>query len=66
MRYDDASLSCPYCSVGLEPEALCDCDDDPCCVRCHRVHHVEITWMARRDKLDNQIRDGLQGWGGAA
>ena len=40
-RYDDAPLSCPYCSVGLEYDATCDCDTDPSCVRCHRLHHVE-------------------------
>ena len=39
--YDDEPLSCPLCSVGLQPEALCDCDVDPCCVRCHRNYHVE-------------------------
>lgn len=39
--YDDHETSCPMCSVGLNPEALCHCDTDPMCVRCHRVYHVE-------------------------
>ena len=39
--YDDHETSCPMCSLGLNPEALCDCDDGPLCVRCHRVYHVE-------------------------
>jgi len=38
--YDDEPLSCPLCSVGLQPEALCDCDEPVCC-RCHRIAHVE-------------------------
>jgi hypothetical protein len=64
--YDDESLSCPMCSIGLDAEALCDCDVDPMCVRCHRVNHVELTWVARRAVLDRQIRDGLSGWGQSA
>lgn len=41
MRYDDELLSCSTCSIGLRPEALCDCDTDPKCVRCHRIYDVE-------------------------
>lgn len=41
MRYDDLPLSCPMCSVGVNPEDLCDCDTDPMCVRDHRTYHVE-------------------------
>lgn len=63
--YDDELLSCPMCSIGLTADALCDCDIDPACCRCHRIHHVEITWMDRRNQLDAQIRDGLNEWGAA-
>lgn len=38
--YDDADASCSTCGVGLEPEALCDCPDDPMCWRHHQIYHV--------------------------
>ena len=50
--YDDLPYSCPFCTTGLNEDGFCDCDDDPCCVRCHRVQHVETI-----------IRNGLAGWG---
>jgi hypothetical protein len=44
----DMTVDCPWCSVTIEADALCDCDVDPCCVRCHRVYHVEVRgrWSA--------------------
>lgn len=62
MRYDDHDLSCPMCSTGLPAAALCDCDTDPMCVRCHRVYHVEIRWTD--DTLgDELLRRALSTWG---
>lgn len=55
MKYDDHELSCPTCSLGLDADALCDCDTDPKCIRCHRIYDVELR------------RWGTPGWmGGAA
>jgi hypothetical protein len=62
--YDDAEVDCPMCSIGLDADALCSCDVDPMCVCCHRVYHVERSWVTKReDELDRQMRDGLAGWG---
>ena len=49
MRFDDSEASCVMCSIGLDFAALCDCDDDPCCVRCHRIYHVE-NWNTRHER----------------
>lgn len=38
--FDDHETSCVYCSVGIDFDALCDCDE-PLCVRCHQIQHVE-------------------------
>lgn len=64
--FDDAETSCPMCSIGLDADALCDCDVDPMCCRCHRVYHVERRWWTN-ERLDQQIGAALaSGWTGAA
>lgn len=68
--YDDAETSCPVCTVGLDAAALCECPDEPMCVRCHRAYHVEhVEPGAQRrapeedDSGDELMRRAMSTWG---
>ena len=46
MRYDDADISCTYCSLGMDAAALCE-HDDPMCPKCCAVNGHEDELLAK-------------------
>ncbi len=44
----DTTADCAMCPATVERDALCDCEGERLCVRCHRIYHVEVAgrWSA--------------------